>query len=141
MLYSHPLLMLLHVTSVALEKKAALIAGEPGAGKSDLALRLIDAGAALVSDDQTILKSEDGKLFASAPPSIAGFIEVRYIGLLRMSYIERAEVTLYIELAATEGLERLPEQDSVTFLGVKVRKLKLPAFEASTPAKIRAIME
>jgi len=131
--------MLLHASCVAIEKKAVLIAGAPGAGKSDLALRLIDAGAMLVSDDQTELKCAGGKLLAAPPASIAGLIEARHVGLLRMPYIEKAEVALYIEVTdATDRLERLPEPDSITLLGVTLRKLKLPAFEASTPAKIRA---
>ena len=38
-------------TAVACDGKAVLILGEPGVGKSDLALRLIDQGAALIADD------------------------------------------------------------------------------------------
>jgi serine kinase of HPr protein (carbohydrate metabolism regulator) len=134
------LFMLLHASSVAIEDKAVLITGAPGAGKSDVVLRLIDAGAVLVSDDQTELKAEGGKLFASPPASIKGMIEVRHVGLLKMPFLERAEIALYIELVTGEKLERLPAPEMIDLLGVNIRKLKLPAFEASTPAKIRAAL-
>jgi serine kinase of HPr protein (carbohydrate metabolism regulator) len=133
--------MLLHASSITIDKKAVLIAGPPGAGKSDLALRLIDDGAKLVSDDQTELNAKWGRLYASAPKVIAGQIEVRYVGLLKMPRVKRAEVALYIELASSdEKLERLPDEESITLLGIEIRKLRLPAFEASTPAKIRAAL-
>ncbi|MBA3881078.1 MAG: aldolase, partial [Sphingobium sp.] len=45
----------LHVSCVAIGDRAVLIEGRSGAGKSDLALRLIDRGARLVSDDYTLV--------------------------------------------------------------------------------------
>ncbi len=133
--------MLLNVTCVSIDKKAVLIAGPPGAGKSDLALRLIDYGAELVADDQTELKREKGVLIASAPSSIKGLFEIRHVGLVRMTPIASAPVALYIELALLhEKLERLPEQNPMILLDHPVRRLRLPAFAASTPAKIRAAL-
>ena len=43
-----------HSTSVVIEDSGVLIIGKSGSGKSDLALRLIDSGAMLISDDITI---------------------------------------------------------------------------------------
>ena len=68
---------MLHVSSVAIGGRAVLIAGASGHGKSDLALRLIDRGAKLISDDYTIVEAKDGRLWASPPATIAGKIEVR----------------------------------------------------------------
>jgi len=133
--------MLLHASCVALFKRAVLITGAAGAGKSDLALRLIDAGAALIADDQTLLTPTDNALIASAPDSIRGLIEVRHVGLLRMPFVESVPVALYVELAAAaETLERLPEADFITLSNIPIRRLRLPAFAASTPAKIRAVV-
>jgi serine kinase of HPr protein (carbohydrate metabolism regulator) len=133
--------MFLHATAVAISQKAVLLAGPPGAGKSDVALRLIDAGATLVADDQTELSVEGGKLFAAPPPTIAGMMEVRHVGLLKMPFLPRAEVALYVELQPMDAaLERLPEDDAVEFLGCAVRRIRLHAFAASTPAKIRIIL-
>jgi len=133
--------MLLHASCVAIHTKAVLILGAPGAGKSDLALRLIDRGAQLVADDQTELKLEAGALIASPPASIEGMIEVRHIGLLKMPFLPKAEVALYVELADRgEKLERLPEDDVVILFDRAVKKLRLRGFEAATPARIRAAL-
>jgi serine kinase of HPr protein (carbohydrate metabolism regulator) len=134
--------MLLHASCVALANKAVLITGASGAGKSDLALRLIDQGALLIADDQTQLEVDDnGHLNAAAPVSIMGLIEVRHVGLLKLPYVGQTQVRLYIELASPdEALERLPELAPVLLLGHPVRRLRLPAFAASTPAKIRAAL-
>jgi HPr kinase/phosphorylase len=133
--------MLIHASSVAIDKSAVLLAGSAGAGKSDLALRLIDQGAELVADDQTMLVQTGEMLIASAPAAIAGLIEVRHIGLLRLPYVLAAPVVLYVELVPMdETLERLPEDDLITLHETQVRRLRLPAFAASTPAKIRAAL-
>ena len=54
----------LHASCVAINGRAVLIEGRSGSGKSDLALRLIDQGGVLVSDDQapgfTVLADPQG---------------------------------------------------------------------------------
>ena len=70
----------LHGTTVALDGRAVLISGPSGSGKSDLALRLFDRGFVLVSDDRTIVRKEGSRLFASAPETIKGKLEVRGVG-------------------------------------------------------------
>lgn len=133
--------MLLHASCVALDGKAVLITGPAGAGKSDLALRLIDGGAQLIADDQTALHIENGVLLASPPPAIAGLFEVRHVGLVKMPYVMSVPVALYVELAPPDAkLERLPETDPVFLLDRPVPRLRLPSFAASTPAKIRAFL-
>lgn len=133
--------MLVHASCVVIDGKAVLLAGPPGIGKSDVALRLIDEGAQLLSDDQTLLGDEAGHLVASPPPSIEGFLEIRHVGLARLSFVKSAPVALYVELASSnENLERLPEPDFISFLNHQVPRLKLPSFAASTPAKIRAAL-
>ncbi len=134
--------MLIHASCVVLANKAVLIAGPAGAGKSDLALRLIDDGAELVADDQTALRIENNLLMASAPPAIAGLFEVRHVGLMKLPHRASAPVVLYIELVLpAEKLERLPEPDSIFLLDRAVPRLRLPSFAASTPAKIRAALQ
>ena len=134
--------MLIHASCVAIDDVAVLLAGAAGAGKSDLALRLIDAGAALVADDQTLIARDGDALLASAPPSIAGLIEVRHVGLLRVPFVASAKVGLYLDLAPPdEMIERLPDEDFIALENMRVRRLRLPAFAASTPAKICAVLK
>jgi serine kinase of HPr protein (carbohydrate metabolism regulator) len=42
---------MVHGTAISIGGHGVLIMGESGSGKSDLALRLIDRGAILISDD------------------------------------------------------------------------------------------
>ena len=134
--------MLIHASTVAINKSAVLITGPAGVGKSDLALRLIDEGAELIADDQTFLSEEGDLLIASAPASIAGLMEVRHVGLLHLPHTLSAIVALYVELVPTaEELERMPEKQFITFADVKIRRIRLPAFATSTPAKIRAALK
>ena len=134
--------MLLHASCVAIDNKAVLITGSSGSGKSDLALRLIDGGAQLVSDDQTMLHCEKEILCASPPPAIEGMLEIRHLGLIRMHFVNAAPVALLIQLVgADEKIERLPEQTYVFLLDRRVQQLRLRSFEASTPAKIRAALK
>jgi HPr kinase/phosphorylase len=133
-------LTLVHASCVAIDKKAVLIAGPPGAGKSDLALRLIDEGAHLVADDQTLLTIQDNVLLASAPSSIAGLFEVRHVGLITLAPVTCVPVALYIELSVTDELSRLPDNDTIALLDHPIRRLRLPAYFASTPAKIRVAL-
>lgn len=133
--------MLLHASCVALSDKAVLIAGPPGSGKSDLALRLIDAGAQLIADDQTELQVIEQRLIAFTPASIAGLMEVSHMGLMKLPFVGPYPVALYVDLVGpAESLDRLPEKESVFFLDQAVPRLRLPSFAASTPAKIRSFL-
>lgn len=126
--------MLLHATAVAIEGRAVLITGPSGAGKSDLALRLIDRGAVLVSDDQVALTVDDtGHLLASAPATIAGQIEVRGIGIVAMAHVSPVAVALLIEL--TQKMDRMPERRTRELCGQELPVFALDPFEASAPIK------
>ncbi|GAO38439.1 putative HPr kinase/phosphorylase [Sphingomonas changbaiensis NBRC 104936] len=124
---------LLHASCVAIDGRAVLITGESGAGKSDLALRLIDRGAALVSDDQVRLNAVDGQLIAAAPDTIAGQIEVRGLGIMAMAHRSPMPVSLLIELGAP--IERMPEPRSRELCGIGVPAVALDPFEAVAPIK------
>src|SRR6476469_1669496 len=89
-----------HASTVAVDGRAVLITGPSGAGKSDLALRLIDRGFTLVSDDQTIVKRDGDRLLATAPPTIAGKLEIRGIGIVEMDRVSDVPVALLIELTS-----------------------------------------
>jgi serine kinase of HPr protein (carbohydrate metabolism regulator) len=124
---------LIHASCVAIGGRAILIAGDSGSGKSDLALRLIDRGGVLVSDDQTVLAVEGERLMAAAPATIAGQIEVRGLGIVAMPHRSPMPVSLLIELGAS--LERMPEPRRRSLCGVAVPAIALDPFEASAPIK------
>ena len=130
----HPLR--LHGTCVDLGGVAVLLRGPPGAGKSDLALRLIDGGAHLVADDQVELQLERGRLVPRAPAAILGLIEARGIGLLPVPARSGATLGLVVDLT-TDDIERMPEPSVVELLGVRVPVVRLNPFEASAVAKLR----
>jgi len=116
-----------------------LIGGRSGKGKSDLALRLIDRGAALVSDDYTFVRRVEGRLLASAPDTIAGKIEVRGVGILELPVERDVPVALIVDLDI--DATRLPvELEARPVAGVSIPLIGLSALEASAPLKVEAAL-
>lgn len=125
---------MVHATTVAKDGRGVVIAGRSGSGKSDLALRLIDRGFVLVSDDQTMISKSGERLIATAPGTIRGKIEVRGIGILEMPNAESAAVSLWVELS--NEVKRLPDGEKHKILGVDVPQISLDAMTASAPIKV-----
>jgi serine kinase of HPr protein (carbohydrate metabolism regulator) len=130
----------LHGTCVAIEGSGILLRGASGSGKSDLGLRLIDAGGELIADDYTDVANVDGCLVASAPTTIRGLVELRGLGVLRIPYRDSARLVSVIDLVAPERIERMPAAASVTVLDVRLPLFRLAPFEASAVAKVRWIV-
>ncbi len=125
---------ILHASCVAWQGRGALILGRSGAGKSALALQLMAYGADLVADDRTELHAEDDVLTARPPATIAGLIEARGVGLLRVPFVPQAEIALIVDLDQTET-DRLPPERHLTLLGIS-RPLVLSVPQAHFPAAI-----
>ena len=137
---------LIHATCIARVEpggpaRGVLLRGASGAGKSDLALRLIEQGWQLVADDQCVLRREGGHVVAAPPAEISGKLEARGLGIVELGHLAEAPVALVVDLLPAEEVERLPESESCRLLGVTLPLLALSAFEASTPAKIRLALE
>lgn len=131
--------LLVYATAVAIDGAAVLLRGPSGSGKSDLALRLVDAGAQLVADDQTLLRRDGKRLLASAPATLVGLLEVRGLGIVRVGAAQAAPLLLVADLVPPGEVERLPEARRETILGVSVPVVALAPFEASAPAKLRLL--
>ncbi|MEP7129760.1 MAG: HPr kinase/phosphatase C-terminal domain-containing protein [Sphingomicrobium sp.] len=129
-----------HASTVATDGRAVVILGPSGAGKSDLALRLLDRGFTLVSDDQTLIKKDGDRLMASAPPNIAGKLEIRGIGIVDMETVSNIPVALLVEL--TSEIQRLPDENRERpLLGVRVPLISIDAMTASAPSKVALALD
>ncbi|MGE3474355.1 MAG: HPr kinase/phosphorylase [Rhodospirillaceae bacterium] len=129
--------MALHGTCVSIGRTGVLIRGASGAGKSDLALRLIDRGAVLVADDYCDVTVENGAVVLSAPTAIAGRMEVRGLGIVPVKHQSSARLGLIVDLAHGDTIERLPEKTTEDLNGVAVRWMCVDPTHASADAKVR----
>lgn len=126
----------MHATSVALEDNGVLIEGPSGSGKSDLALRLIDSGATLISDDLTFCQKRTKKIFLFSTKNIYGLIEVRGMGIITVPYIENIELKIIVNLTQN-NVERLPRRKEKVLMGVRIPLIEINPKEASASAKIK----
>lgn len=127
----------IHASAVAIDDRGVILRGASGSGKSDLALRLIDAGAVLIADDRVDLTPTGDTVLLSGPANLAGLIEVRGIGIVRLPHETKVSLSLIVDLVKPDEVERMPEDLRVEFMGVMVRRIALDPFQVSTPAKIR----
>ena len=130
----------IHASCVAIDGRAVLITGPSGSGKSDLSLRLLDRGFALVSDDQTIVKKVGTRLTATAPPTIRGKLEIRGIGIVSMTPVDDQPVALVVEL--TSDIQRLPDDSRERpIMGVPVPLISIDAMSASAASKVALALD
>lgn len=121
-----------HASAVVLGDRGIVIAGTSGAGKSQLALALVadilasGRFARLVADDQIFLSAHNGRLTCSAPPTIAGLIEVRGLGPRPVAHEPKASVDLLVRLVEWSAAERFPEAETELLLGCPIRLLSVP---------------
>jgi HPr kinase/phosphorylase len=126
----------LHATCVELSDKGVVLLGASGSGKSDLALRLIDLGARLVADDQVAVERRGDRLFGRPAEALAGLLEVRGFGIVKLPWCAVSPLALAVELVAGP-LPRLPEPGSYELLGVRLPRLRLDPRAPSACAKVR----
>ena len=129
-----------HASTVAMDGRAVLISGPSGSGKSDLALRLLDRGFTLVSDDQTIVRRDGNRLIASAPANIAGKLEIRGIGIVEMETEADVPVALIVDL--TSEIQRLPDdRRERPVCGVSLPLVTVDALTASAASKVALALD
>ncbi|MDH5187872.1 MAG: HPr kinase/phosphatase C-terminal domain-containing protein [Rhodospirillaceae bacterium] len=126
-----------HATTIAINGEGVLIRGPAGSGKSDLGLRLIDGGGALVADDYTKLELIDGTIIVSPPEPISGMMEIRGVGVVQMGTIGTAPLVIIVNLVRHELIERLPEHHTEKIMGINIPVIELDPFEPSAAAKVR----
>lgn len=141
----------MHGTCISVVNRAVLLRGEPGSGKSDLALRVITEfspgpdkrDVCLVSDDQVRLTLQDGTVLAGPPDTIAGKMEVRGIGIVEMPYVDDVPLLLIADLVPAKDVPRLPPVPlpREEILGVHIPVLKLAPYESSAAAKLKLALD
>jgi HPr kinase/phosphorylase len=137
-----------HGTCVSLNGFGVLIIGQPGSGKSSLALRLIDEPGyglsgvlmrcELVADDQVVIQRDGNVLVASPPPALAGKLEIRGLGIVDVVARSRAILAIVVGLRAHVEIERLPEARNHDILGVALPFVEIDATSPSAPSRLRA---
>ena len=144
---------LIHGTCLAIGTEGVLLVGKPGAGKSDLALRLIDQRglglsgqlrtSELVADDQVIIRRERDRLIASAPPALRGKLEIRGLGIAELPVVAETHLRLAVRLTPAAEIERLPDlgRARMDILGIAVPLILLDPQNASAPARLRAALD
>lgn len=126
----------IHSTSVVIDDNGVLILGDSGSGKSDLALRLIDNGATLISDDISICRKNSNNIYLYCPPEIKGLLEVREIGIITVPFVERIKLRLVVNLKSNNN-ERFPKESSFRILGIKIPIINIEGKNSSAVAKIK----
>ncbi|MDL2399812.1 HPr kinase/phosphorylase [Rhizobium mayense] len=125
----------IHGTAIVIGKTGLLFLGPSGSGKSSLAFACLSAAkplglsAALVADDQVFIERRDGAVIAECPPSIAGLLEIRYTGIVRLPHVFEAEMHFAIRPVDPAKAERLPPEDEQIDVTESIR---LPLIRLST---------
>jgi HPr kinase/phosphorylase len=127
-------------TCVAVDGCGVLLRGRSGAGKSDLALRLLSGGGRLVADDYTCLACSHGSLRASAPESLSGLLEVRGLGIIRVDAEADVPLVAVVDLVPREAVERMPVAEKERLLGIDLPRFQIAAFDVSAVAKVRLVV-
>ena len=140
----------LHGTCLSVNGEGVLLLGEPGTGKSDLALRLMDAPgygisespmrSKLVSDDQVIITRDEDRLIASPPPAIHGKLEIRGLDIVMLATQPSVALSLVVKLQSPSRIERLPDHATFDILGLALPAVEIDAKSASAPARLRAAL-
>jgi serine kinase of HPr protein (carbohydrate metabolism regulator) len=134
----------IHATAVLVGAKALLIRGEPGSGKSRLALRLLETAGRempfvrLVGDDRVYLESRAGRLIVRPPQELAGLREIRGTGIVRVPFEAAAVVGLVIELGQPGDRTPAAESRKAVLEGVTLPRLAVPPGADPLPLAIEA---
>ena len=129
---------IIHASSVDINGKGVVILGKSGAGKSNLAIKLISMGAKLISDDQTHFKFKENKIIISKPETTPNFIEARGIGLIKVPFVVSSKLFCFVKITNLE-LNRLPNAKNKHCYGKKIKLMEFNPFYNNESALFMSI--
>ena len=132
---------MIHSTAVSLNGDGILIKGPSGSGKTDLALRLIESGGKLISDDQVIIKREAERLFLSAPKELNGLMQLSGIGIVKVEYVQNIPLELVVKLQPFNILDPFPIDREEFIKDFSIPALNLYSFAVSATSKIKIALD
>ena len=128
---------MIHSTAISLNGDGILIKGPSGSGKTDLALRLIESGGKLISDDQVIIKKKAERLFLSSPKELNGLMQLSGIGIVKVDYVQNIPLELVVKLQPYNVLDPFPINREEFIKDLSIPALNLYSFAVSATSKIK----
>ena len=132
---------IIHSTAISLNGDGILIKGPSGSGKTDLALRLIESGGKLISDDQVIIKRKAKRLFLSSPKELNGLMQLSGIGIVKADYVQNIPLELVVKLQPYKNLDPFPINKEEIIKDLSIPTLSLYSFAVSATAKIKVALD
>jgi serine kinase of HPr protein (carbohydrate metabolism regulator) len=132
---------IIHSTAISLNGDGILIKGPSGSGKTDLALRLIESGGKLISDDQVIIKRKAKRLFLSSPKELNGLMQLSGIGIVKADYVQNIPLELVVKLQPYKNLDPFPINKEEIIKDLSIPALSLYSFAVSATAKIKVALD
>ncbi len=120
-----------------MQGRGVLLLGASGSGKSDLAARLIVGGGTLVADDQVLITCRADALVAWPPEALAGLLEIRGVGILKLPFRAAVPLGLVVQLEPDGAGPRLPAPEPYLLLGVELPCVRLDPMRPSAAAIVR----
>ncbi len=129
----------LHGVFLEVQGVGMLLSGEPGVGKSELALAMVSRGHRFIADDAPEFWRDGDALSGACPPVLQDFIEVRGLGFLdirslfgdsAMKFRKNLQLIIQLERMTPERLVKVDRAlDSTQYLdilGIKIPMITLP---------------
>jgi HPr kinase/phosphorylase len=125
--------MQIHGSCASRSGDGVLLIGPPGSGKSDLVLRLLARGFDLVADDRVEVTNG----MAKPAPGLAGLLEVRGLGIVRLPHVTAARLALVVELGGE--VTRLPTP--VRHKQLDLPMTRLDPWQHSAPERVALALD
>ncbi len=135
----------IHASAALVDGTGVLVRGPSGSGKSSLVLALLLADRLanrLVADDRVVLSRAGDRLVAAAPAALAGLIEIRGFGIVRLPYVAAQEIGLVVDFEPAERVQRLPDgEDRIARLcGLAIPRIAVPIGGGDASIIVRAAL-